>query len=352
MNEEWPDEGFEPEATPPSPRPRILDGRAALGGGAAYMAMPSLLSPLTEMPGQHYDAMAARRPIMSPVNTQLQDLAEFTRAEVQAIQDFARKQGVTAPILSAGPGAPSSFVEAQPLAGKINRIGLGRASVPSAMHEIGHASPILGSTKLRDTSFIANAMAKGLPGKILRGAILANILRGKSEGDSELADKAYDYAPALMGATYAPMLLEEARATGHAIKGGRAIGKGLETFKELMPGYGTYAAKALTPVLAALVAKKVVEALRNMNRGEGQEKEASTVGAEVKAPGILREGASAAWRMSPPSTKPKTTKPSTNPSVRAKESATLKPPSSRSYYKDMIESLHNPQRGFRITKPS
>lgn len=71
---------------------------------------------------------------------------------------------------------------------------------------------------------------------------------------------------------------------------------------------------------------------------------------QVKAPGLLRVGASSAWRMHPPSVKPKTTRPNTNPSARGKEVPTLKPPSNSKYHKDLIESLHNPQRGFRITK--
>lgn len=92
-------------------------------------------------------------------------------------------------------------------------------------------------------------------------------------------------------------------------------------------------------VLRALVYRKVASAIH-------REKVA---GVEVRAPGLLRQSASAAWRMHPPSAKPKTTKPNTNPSARGQEVTKLKPPSNRSYHKDLIESLHNPQRGFRIT---
>jgi hypothetical protein len=48
--------------------------------------------------------------------------------------------------------------------------------------------------------------------------------------------------------------------------------------------------------------------------------------------------------------KPKTTRPSTNPSFHAKATPKLKPPSNAAYHKDLLESLHNPQRGFRISK--
>lgn len=75
-----------------------------------------------------------------------------------------------------------------------------------------------------------------------------------------------------------------------------------------------------------------------------------TAGAEVRAPGLLRQSVSAAWRMHPPSVKPKTTRPNTNPGARSQDMTKLKPPSNRSYHKDLIKSLHNPQRGFRIAK--
>lgn len=348
MSYEWPDEDA-PEEDFPGEESEGFDGRAALGGGAAYLAASPLLAPLANIPHQRYEALAAKRPMTSPAMTPLQELAEFTKAEVRAISDFAKKRGVTAPILSAGPDALSSYVQVRPLAGKIDHIGLGRASVPSAMHEIGHASSIAGSKGLRDMSFLASAMARGLPGQLLRGALAGNILRGKQEGDSALRSAAYEHAPALMGATYAPMLLEEARATGHAVKGGRSIGKGMATLKDLAPGYGTYVARAMTPVLGALLAKKVVESIRGKNKKK-HEKKAAIAGAEVKAPGLLRVGASAAWRMRPPAAKPKSIKPTTGTTPRAKETTKLKPPSTAAYQKDLIKSLHNPQRGFRIAK--
>lgn len=78
---------------------------------------------------------------------------------------------------------------------------------------------------------------------------------------------------------------------------------------------------------------------------------AAIAGREVTAPGVLRVGASAAWRMQPPAAQPKTTAPNSNPAARSKETPKLRPPSNRAFHKDLMESLHNPQRGFRITKP-
>jgi hypothetical protein len=336
MTYEWPEDEEVEEFSGDMP-----DLRSAMLGLGAYMGTKHAIKPITSIPGRKYDALAAKRPMTSPAKTQLQSLAEFTRAEVDAIQNFAKKQGVKAPILSAGPGAATSYVESR--GGKIDHVGLGRASVPSAMHEIGHATPILGSSKLRNASFTASGMSRGAPGAILRGLLAANILRGKQEEGGAIENAAYDYAPALMGASYAPMLLEEARATAHAVKGGRALGKGMETLKDLAPGYGTYAAKALTPILAALVAKKVVEAIR----GIGNEKKAA---AQVRASGLLQKSMGESWRMHPSAAGSKTTRPTTASSPRAQATTKLRPRSNVTYHKDTIKSFHNPQRGFRIAK--
>lgn len=76
-------------------------------------------------------------------------------------------------------------------------------------------------------------------------------------------------------------------------------------------------------------------------------------GAEVKAPGMLRTGASAAWRVggtSPP--RPKSVKPSAGTSSTPKPRAVAKPPSNTKYYKDVLTSLYSPQRGYRLTVAS
>ena len=214
------------------------------------------------------------------------------------------------------------------------------------MHEIGHATNPLGSRRLRDASITARGASLGTPGKFLRAIIAGNVLRGSAADDNAVSRFAYENAPALMGASYAPMLLEEARATGHALQGAGKFGPGrLETLRQLAPGFGTYIAKALSPIIAVTIAKKLLESIR----GEIPEQEKLSA-AEVRAPGLLRVGPSSAWRMQPSTTKPKTTKPNTNPSARGKETAKMKPPSNKSFHKDMLESLHNPQRGFRIAK--
>jgi hypothetical protein len=74
--------------------------------------------------------------------------------------------------------------------------------------------------------------------------------------------------------------------------------------------------------------------------------------AQVKAPGALRTSASSAWNigMNPP--KPKTIQPTTKPGAEASSRAIAKPPSKTSYYKDVLSSLNDPQRGSRLATPT
>lgn len=78
---------------------------------------------------------------------------------------------------------------------------------------------------------------------------------------------------------------------------------------------------------------------------------AAMPGREVTAPGALRVGASSAWRMQPPAAQPKTTRPNSNLAARGKETPKLRPPTNRAFHKDLLQSLHNPQRGFRVATP-
>jgi hypothetical protein len=77
---------------------------------------------------------------------------------------------------------------------------------------------------------------------------------------------------------------------------------------------------------------------------------AEIAGREVQAPGALRTPASAAWRMGVSVPKPKTTSPGGTGS-KAKEMPTARPPSKKAYWQDVVESINNPKRGFRQTKP-
>lgn len=76
---------------------------------------------------------------------------------------------------------------------------------------------------------------------------------------------------------------------------------------------------------------------------------AVTVGKEVKSPGILRTTASSAWKIGGTPAKPKSIKPNTRLGSDAKTRAAVKPPSNRAYHKDALESLYNPQRGYRLS---
>jgi len=310
------------------------------------------------------------KPVLEEAGTPLNRLAAFTRQEVQDLTDFAAKKGVTTPMMAGGqrgnamffPGMPSIAKRMDPsqakqMAEQIGLpLGLGEeqivtrlGSVPVMMHEIGHAAPILGSNALRNVwqSFGAAVRLVGGPA---RAALMLNAISAEKDGESDARGFARDHAPLLVGATQAPLLLEEARATKNALMGARAFGPGVgQVARELLPAYGTYALAAATPVLATLIAQKVMAAIRN--RAAPEEKTAATIGKEVQAPGSLRAPASAAWHTGTGAPKPKSTKPNTSPSARAKDSPSAKPPSKSAYFADVIKSLNNPQRGYRGAKP-
>ena len=101
------------------------------------------------------------------------------------------------------------------------------------------------------------------------------------------------------------------------------------------------AALAVATVLARILASNYVPP-----SGQHEEKKASAT-VEPKAPGLLRDTAGVKWAPTPP--KPKTDMPST-PGQKAESQPTAKPPSSKAYMQDIVESLYNPARGSRITK--
>lgn len=336
---------------------------AAVAGVGAYVAMPNMLRPLTELAQALVEKHTTGSPIKAPVGTALEDIAAFTRREAETIKAFAVEKGVKVPIIAAGPHAPSSYF-AQERGGldalyddwkgrtgpkPISHIGLTRGSVPQAMHEVGHASPIMGShSARRGFQSILGPLDKGSRfGTVLRGILLANVVAPPKGGSSPLRHRAYEYAPHIMAASVAPSLIEEARATTKAVMGAKKHGVGAKkVLRELAPALATHGAKAITPVLAILVAKHLAKLI-----GGGAEKKAAAYGAEVKAPGALRVGASAAWYPTGQPPKPKSTTPSRNPTLRAKETPVAKPSAKTAFYKDMVKSLHNPGRGSRITKP-
>lgn len=344
----------------------------ALAGAAIYEGLPSVTQHvLSDAP--HGLAMMAMsgKPISEEFGTPLSRLAEFTRSEVKAIQGFAQQQGVTVPIVAAGPGFNSGYFVDNP--GPLRRllsrvvggggeaveaphIALSHGSVPYALHEIGHASPILGSDALRRTwQGLGQTLGQNSRiGTMLRAAIASSVLTAPPDDTAPVRKFLYDHAPALVGATMIPELLEEARATGKALGGASAHGPGvLRTLAELAPGFGTYLASAAAPVLATILAKHVVAALRNAsaNKVEEEEKQAAAPATEVKAPGALRTSASAAWKIGQNPPKPKTIGPQASMGEMASGRAPAKPPSKTSYYSDLLTTLYNPSRGARIATP-
>jgi hypothetical protein len=228
-------------------------------------------------------------------------------------------------------------------------IGVRTPSVPLVMHEMGHASPILGSSALRNAWQQIVHLTGGRGADAARLLLAADSLRDPEEDPGGVRGFAREHAPELIASTYAPQLIEEGRATANALLGARKYGPGVAAAaKQLLPAFGTYAAHAAGPALGTLLAQRVMQALR----ARGEEKNAAAaMGKEVQSPGILRASASSAWRTGGSPPKPRSIKPNSNPSARAKETPVAKPPSKTAYFTDVIKSLNNPQRGFRGAKP-
>src|SRR5690606_36047603 len=136
---------------------------AGLAGMAVYEGLPIVMAPLlSDAPHGLAKLVMSGKPIEAEFGTPISRLAEFTRSEVKAIQDFAKKHGVTAPIVAAGRRRESGYFTDRdgplrrllaPALGDssdvVPHIALQRSSVPHALHEIGHATPIAGSHAAR-----------------------------------------------------------------------------------------------------------------------------------------------------------------------------------------------------------
>lgn len=339
----------------------------ALAGAAVYQGLPMVTRHLSrDIPNGLTNLLSNGKPISTPGGFPLGWIAEFSRKEVDIIRSFAKEQNVKIPIVAsllenmkgerASYFADQDFISdkisdavrrmmgKKPVPKGIAHIGLGSTSLPTAFHEIGHASPVGKSHLARKIlQESGGLLSQGLPGNLVRGGIAAQVLSPIDEDSSTARRFAYNHAPALVGATFLPELAEEARATTKAVRGARRHGIGIgTTLKELLPAISTYAAPAIASVVATMLAKKVVEALHART-------EEKTAG--IKAPGILRTGASSAWHIggkTPP--KPKSIKPNTGDlGGSAKTRAPAKPPSNKAYHKDMLASLYNPGRGSRLS---
>lgn len=335
-----------------------------LAGAATYLGTPAATEHVLGLPYMAAKMMQSGVPIEAEFGTPLQRLAEFTRDEVRAIRDFAQSRGVTAPIVAgsrAVAGGEGYYMSPSPIDRLLSKlrneplppshIGLTRTSLPQAMHEIGHASPIMGSERARDVfGALAHLLGQdSASGKAIRLGIASSVLAPPGEDASGVRRFVYDNAPALVGATMAPQLAEEARASFHALRGARRHGVGVgRAIAELAPALGTYVAGAAAPVIATILAKHVVQALRAR---QAEQNQAKTAGAEARASGALRTSASAAWRVGANPPKPKSSRPSSRPGAGASDRTPAKPPSKTSFYKDLISTLYNPQRGFRLATP-
>ena len=345
---------------------------------AAYEGAPRITRHLRyDIPAGLHDFVTKgqRLPEKAMGGRPLQQIAEFTRAEVKAIQRFASDSGVKIPIVSGSDHAmwkaKSGYFSADEMPSqKVTRavsralgkktppltpphIALSSKSLPMAFHEIGHASPAAGSHRARRVlqDIGGHLGAGGTPGAFARLLLAGNVLAPPDEDSSAARRFAYDHAPGIVGATFVPQLAEELRASGKAVRGIRRQGLGtLKAIKELLPAFGTYAGAAAGPVIATMLAKNLIRILHEKG---GEEKQATAKpGAEVKAPGLLRTGAASAWHIggrTPP--KPKSIKPNSDLDATARGRTQAKPPSNRMYHKDMLASLYNPQRGFRLATP-
>ncbi|MBW2691049.1 MAG: hypothetical protein JRE57_00265 [Deltaproteobacteria bacterium] len=341
----------------------------ALAGAAVYEGLPRITRQLlSDLPSGLTDLLASGKSIKADGETPLARIAEFTRAEVKAIKRFAEKSGVVEPIKSSVVPGQSYFYDKELPTNRLktfyqrvlkrdvpdlpSHIGLTRSSVPHAFHEIGHAAPIRGSVRARRlVQDIGMGLGqRGRAGALARYAALGNVLLPPDEDASRARRFAYDHAPEFVGATMLPELAEEGRASLRAVRGAKLHNIGtLRAIKELAPAFGTYIASAAAPIIATVVARNLVKALHR-RREEGS-KTAAQIGAEIKAPGVLRNSAAAAWRIggaTPP--KPKDIKPNSRLNATARGRTQAKPPSNLAYYKDLLESLYNPQRWFRIAK--
>ncbi len=338
----------------------------SIAGAAAFEGLPHVLSAvLGDAPMGLARMVESGVPIEAPFGTPLSQLAEFTRAEAKAIADFARARGVTVPIVSSQ-GMPTAFVDEYDPVRKMFRkilgkptgtftphIRLGQSSIPQAFHEIGHASPIAGSHDLRRVfQALGSTIGGGSTfGHLLRGAIAMSGAVAPTEDSSAVHRFVADNAPALVGATLMPELIDEARASIHAIRGAGKSGYGaMRAVKELVPYFGTYLGAAAAPVLATIVARRVMDAMRGEHGRKAEDEKTAAASAMIKAPGALRSSASSAWHMGTSTPKPKSIGPGKVGGL-AKERAQAKPPSKTAFYKDMLESLYNPARGSRLATP-
>jgi len=333
--------------------PGFVGGAALIGGETVNQLHPaSLISALlaeVTKGGKKIPRSMHNFPVDDPLFGRL---AGFSGKDLRSISKFKKSQlGSKAPIIPVLGGSESHAVPlGDPMGGLINfgkRVELDRTSVPVAMHEIGHVTPVLGGghPNLNVAWHAGTALSK-----LLKYPLMAQVLTPPDDDSSRLREFAYDHAPELVAAAYMPTILEEMRATGHALKGAHRYGPGaLTAAKELVPALGTYVASGLLPsVLATILAKKLVKHLYDTERDDSSTKEASSLGsmaraymkcagASMKPSGALRNSMSIAYNNTPPS--PQTT-PVGGPQKVKADATGVKPraPSKTRFYNDIAKS--------------
>jgi len=142
---------------------------------------------------------------------------------------------------------------------------------PSVMaHEIGHlVGNKVYSNKLQP---LVKALHRRAPVGVFLSALGGATIAG-TRRDPEDRNKWYRGAQGATAATSlmsAPVLLEEARASLHALSMGRKAGKGLEYAKHLLPAWATYAAPVIGVTGGTLGALEFLRRRANKKAARGQ----------------------------------------------------------------------------------
>ena len=227
---------------------------------------------------------------------------------------------------------------------RLKRIMASTPSAPVVMHEIGHGSePLLGDTWRRLVFASRGSDGGGVSGV---DAIRAGILLGAlhEPGEHRVPKFIHAHAPMLAGLTYLPLLVEEARATGSALRGAYKLHRmaGVkEVIRDMGPAYASYAIPALATMGGIAAARAVAGRIREKMDSK------KTAAAEPKMQGQLRLSATQANMAPVGQVKPKSTP--ARPGSRAGNFTGIpaaKPPSLTKYYRDFTKSL-TPGRGIR-----
>lgn len=142
---------------------------------------------------------------------------------------------------------------------------------PSIMaHEIGHlAGSKVYNNKLQP---VLSALHGKAPMVVFLGALGGAGIAG-AHRDPEDRNKWYRGAQGATAATSllsAPVLLEEARASLHAVNMGRKVGKGLEYARHLLPAWATYAAPVIGVTGGTLGALEFLRRRANKKAARGR----------------------------------------------------------------------------------